>query len=112
MRARDESYSLNAAARSNKTLVPSGGRILVVDDQEANLRLLSRLLERDGHVVGQASNGREALDVVSREQPDLVLLDVVMPLMSGFDACRELKRNPLTRLIPVVLITVCTDGSS
>jgi putative two-component system response regulator len=103
--ARD-SLPLNATAHpSNQTVTPTGGRILVVDDQEANLHLLSRLLMRDGHVVYRASNGLEALELVSREQPDLVLLDVVMPLMSGFDVCRELKRHASTRLIPVVLIT-------
>jgi len=103
--ARDDALSLNAAALSNQTPAPTAGRILVVDDHESNLHLLSRLLMRDGHVVDRACTGQEALERVSREQPDLVLLDVVMPGMSGFDACRELKRQPSTRLIPVVLIT-------
>jgi len=103
--ARDDALSLNAAALSNQTPAPTAGRILVVDDHESNLHLLSRLLMRDGHIVDRACTGQEALERVSREQPDLVLLDVVMPGMSGFDACRELKRHPSTRLIPVVLIT-------
>jgi putative two-component system response regulator len=94
-----------AAFPSNQAVVASGGRILVVDDQDANLTLLSRLLARDGHVVYRANNGLEGVELVAREQPDLVLLDVMMPLMSGFEACRALKRSPLTRLIPVVLIT-------
>src|SRR5256885_8501107 len=83
----------------------SSGRILVVDDLDANRQLLTRLLVRDGHLVFTASSGAQALDLVAREQPDLVLLDVVMPHMSGFDVCRELKGETATRLIPVVLVT-------
>jgi len=85
--------------------VPGGGRILVVDDVDANRHLLTRLLTSDGHVASTATNGREALEIVARDQPDVVLLDVMMPDVSGFDVCHELKSKPSTRLIPVVLIT-------
>jgi putative two-component system response regulator len=83
----------------------NSGRILVVDDYEANLNVLARLLDRDGYVVYKASNGLDALTIVAREQPDLVLLDVIMPQLNGFEVCRELKRQASTRLIPVVLVT-------
>lgn len=81
------------------------GRILIVDDIEANRALLSRLLAPEGHTVDVARDGSEAMQLVAERLPDLVLLDVMMPGLTGFEVCRELKRNPATRLIPVVLIT-------
>ena len=81
------------------------GRVLVVDDYEPNLRGLSQLLERAHYTVLTASNGRDALETVRRERPDLVLLDVLMPGISGVDVCAELKRSVDTRLTPVVLIS-------
>ena len=82
----------------------------MVDDHAGNRRLLTRMLERGGHVVLTAADGSEALGVVSREHPDLVLLDVMMPRLNGFDTCRELKRQASTRLIPVVLLTALRDS--
>src|SRR6266849_3987813 len=96
---------LTDSATSLVQSAPNAGRILVVDDHEANRSMLSRLLKCDGHSVFEASNGEEGLQMVASEQPDVVLLDVMMPRMSGFDACRELKRHPSTRLIPVILVT-------
>ena len=87
------------------------GRIIVVDDEPANVRLLTRQLARDGHVVLAATNGEEALDLIAREQPDLVLMDVVMPRRDGYETCRALKENPSTRLIPIVLVTSLSDSA-
>jgi putative two-component system response regulator len=84
---------------------PSLGRVLVVDDVEANRSLVTALLTRDGYRVDAASSGAAALECVRRNPPDLVLLDVMMPALSGFDVCRTLKADAGTRLIPVVLIT-------
>jgi putative two-component system response regulator len=81
------------------------GRILVVDDLEANLRLLEDVLTEQGYQVLLARDGEEAIDVVAREQPDLVLSDVRMPRCDGFDLCRALKSAATTRLLPVVLMT-------
>jgi putative two-component system response regulator len=81
------------------------GTVLVVDDYEANLRGLGALLKSASYAVLCASNGRDALDIVKRERPDLVLLDVVMPGLSGVDVCRELKRSPDTCLVPVIMIS-------
>jgi cyclic di-GMP phosphodiesterase len=83
----------------------SPGRILVVDDIEASLKLLTRLLERDGHTVVPATSSAEALAAITNVQPDLVLLDVMMPGLNGFDLCRAVKSHPATFLTPVVLIT-------
>ena len=81
------------------------GRILVADDLEPNRNLLAGLLTREGYTVRTAVDGMEALAAIEHERPDLVLTDVLMPHMTGFELCRRLKGNPDTRLIPVVLVT-------
>jgi putative two-component system response regulator len=89
--------------------VPSSGLVLVVDDVVANVALLERLLTRGGYLVTTATNGLEALDAVQIAHPDLVLMDVRMPGLDGFQVCRALKQDPATRLIPVVLLTGLGD---
>jgi putative two-component system response regulator len=86
------------------------GRVIIVDDCPANVRLLTRQLAGDGYIVHTATNGDEALDLIAREQPDLVLMDVMMPRRDGFETCRALKQNASTRLIPVVLVTSLSDS--
>jgi putative two-component system response regulator len=83
-----------------------------VDDVESNGRLMQRLLGRDGYKLRTARDGQEALEAVAREQPDVILMDVVMPRLDGFEACRRLKDDPATRLIPVVLVTALADTNS
>jgi putative two-component system response regulator len=83
----------------------SAGKVVVVDDVEANIELMSGLLERDGYTVFTAPDGAVALDIVLRENPDVVLTDVVMPRMNGFELCRRIKDDRETRLVPVVLVT-------
>lgn len=85
--------------------MPKAGKVLVVDDYEPNLRGLGALLARAKYDVLTASNGAEALEIVERERPDLVLLDVVMPGISGVDVCHTVKRRAETCLTPVVLIS-------
>jgi putative two-component system response regulator len=85
------------------------GKVLVVDDLVPTVQGFKQLLELEGHVVLTATNARDALDLISHEPPDVVLTDVVMPGLTGLDLCRELKNNPVTRLIPVVLITAFSD---
>jgi putative two-component system response regulator len=79
--------------------------ILVVDDEPANRELMEALLEPQGYTVLTAENGQEALDLFAKHQPDLLLLDVMMPKMDGVEVCRLIKKNPETRLTPVVLVT-------
>jgi len=81
------------------------GRVLIVDDYEANLSALRQLLESQGYDVLTASNGRDALHLVSCEHPDLVLTDVMMPGLSGLDVCAALKKDAETWLTPVVLVS-------
>ena len=93
-----------------KTNHKSASTIVVVDDLATNRDSLRELLSRDGYVVHTAADGREALQVVREIKPDLILMDVTMPGMSGMEACQELKNDQDTRLIPVVLITGVTDS--
>src|SRR5262249_28004940 len=84
-------------------------KILLVDDKVDTLLLLRELLSSRGYDIVTATEAGEAEELVHQEKPDLVLLDVVMPGKSGYELCRELKEDPFTRLIPVVLITGLTD---
>ncbi len=87
-------------------------RVLVVDDMPQNRKLLVRLLSEHGHNVRAVGTGEEALEALESETPDLILLDVQMPGMDGFEVCRILKNRPSSRLIPIVLITGLTDRDS
>jgi len=80
-------------------------RVLVVDDTPHNVKLLADLLAVKGYGVATAVNGEEALAAVASERPDLVLLDVMMPGLSGYDVCRRIRADPSTALLPVVLVT-------
>jgi putative two-component system response regulator len=87
-------------------------RVLVVDDEKSVTSVFERLLVREGYVVDVASNGRSALAAISDHPPDLILLDVLIPGLDGFEVCRGLKRESATRLTPVVLITGLSDRDS
>jgi len=84
-------------------------KILVVDDQPINVQLLKRKLEREGLTVVAAYNGLEALELVAKDKPDLILLDVMMPDMDGIEVCQRLQSNEETRPIPVIFITARTS---
>ncbi|WP_417231041.1 PleD family two-component system response regulator [Brevundimonas sp.] len=84
-------------------------RILVVDDVETNVRLLEAKLTLEYYDVLSCNDGASALTIAARERPDIILLDVMMPGMDGFETCRRLKADPVTRHIPVVLVTAL-DG--
>lgn len=83
--------------------------ILVVDDQPINVQLLKRKLEREGLQVSAAYNGLEALDLVKKSKPDLILLDVMMPDMDGIEVCQRLQADEQTRSIPIIFITARTS---
>ena len=85
-------------------------RILVVDDTPSNVKLLADILQARGYAVVTAVNGAEALARVERDAPDLVLLDVMMPGMSGYEVCRKLRDNPATAMLPVIMITALDPG--
>jgi len=80
-------------------------KILVVDDEVNITQILEFSIGAEGFEVITASNGEEAIDKARKEQPDLIILDIMMPRIDGYEACRILKANPLTKNIPVVLLT-------
>src|ERR1051325_7954699 len=80
-------------------------KILVVDDERHIVRLIQVNLEQCGHEVSTAFDGKEALEKVESDRPDMLVLDVMMPFMDGFDVLRTLKENPETRDIPVIMLT-------
>lgn len=80
-------------------------KILVVEDEESLLKLESILLTSKGYEVQGVTTGQEALDAISGNPPDLVLLDIMLPEMDGFEVCRRIKENPKTRDLPVVMLT-------
>lgn len=85
------------------------GRVLVVDDVLPNVKLLEAKLSSEYFEVLTANNGPEALEVIERENPDIVLLDVMMPVMDGFEVCRRIKADPRTTHLPVVMVTALSD---
>jgi adenylate cyclase len=88
---------------------PPDARVLVVDDQPANVRLLEAILAPRGYVVETASSGEEALALITESEPDLVLLDIVMPGMDGYDVCRKIRLRKETAYLPVVMVTASGD---
>jgi class 3 adenylate cyclase/CheY-like chemotaxis protein len=85
--------------------VNTPAKILVVDDTSKNVKLLADLLIVKGYSVVTAESGREALARLEAERPDLVLLDVVMPEMSGYEVCQKIRENPATQILPVIMVT-------
>ncbi|MGE4351869.1 MAG: PleD family two-component system response regulator [Bdellovibrionales bacterium] len=84
-------------------------RILVVDDNKLNLKLLEAKLAKDYYFVTTAENGLQALEAVKKDMPDLILLDIMMPEMDGFEVCTRLKADPVTEHIPIVMVTALSD---
>jgi two-component system, OmpR family, alkaline phosphatase synthesis response regulator PhoP len=105
----------NATPAPDPTAVPgvqldiTGCNVLLVDDHAQNLELLAAYLEDLGCEIRTTTDGQEALDAVAQRRPDLILLDVMMPRMSGFQVCAKLKRDPTTAEIPVVMVTALNE---
>jgi len=85
--------------------------ILVIDDTATNIQILVELLD-DTYDVIVATDGRTALEIADEELPDLILLDIIMPFMDGFEVCKQLKENPKTKNIPIIFLTAQTDEES
>ncbi|CAA6825166.1 MAG: Two-component system response regulator [uncultured Thiotrichaceae bacterium] len=83
--------------------------VLIIDDSLTETRIFKVLLEKNGFEVSVACNGQEGIDVARATQPDLILMDVVMPLLNGFQATRELTKNQITAHIPII---VCSSKSA
>lgn len=83
--------------------------VLVVDDNDQNLELILAYLEDVECRTISASNGMDALDIIESQMPDLVLLDVMMPKISGFEVCKRIKNDPKTSMIPVIMVTALNE---
>jgi len=79
--------------------------VLVVDDSPTDLHLLSEILSKNGYSVVPAQSGEEAIELSKSEQPDLILMDIVMPGMNGFEATRAISKNPDTASIPILIVS-------
>lgn len=97
-----------AATEKTDTAIDHAG-ILVVDDNEHNLELIQAYLDELGGRIRVARDGTEALDSIAAEPPDIVLLDIMMPRMSGYQVCERIKSNASTRDIPVIMVTALNE---
>ena len=99
---------MSSNSETDEPLPPS--RVLVVDDNAQNLELLCAYMEDVANVTTiAATNGIEAMAEVAAEQPDLILLDIMMPKMSGFEVCQQLKNDPQTRDIQIIMVTALNE---
>src|SRR5215813_2412260 len=89
----------------------TSARILVVDDTPANIQTLTAILKEKGYQLSVAINGRQALEVIEKVRPDLVLMDVMMPEMDGYEACRQIKTSPSWQDLPIIFLSAKTDTS-
>jgi adenylate cyclase len=101
-----EIKNINPPASEKK---PSLGYVLIVDDEEQNRSLLHDPLEARGYEIAEAENGMVALEKIAARQPDVILLDVMMPQMDGFEVCRRLKTDSKTAHIPILMVTALSD---
>jgi twitching motility two-component system response regulator PilG len=81
------------------------GKILVVEDEESLLKLESILFSSKGYTVTAVRDGKSALDSIAADRPDVVVLDIMLPDLDGFEVCRAIKENPETRSLPVIMLT-------
>jgi len=91
--------------------VNMAGKILVVDDEPDILKMVTFRLKKEGYEVITAKDGQEALDLINRERPDLVLLDLRLPVMDGYEVCKRLKTDKNLKQIPVVFLTASVTSS-
>jgi len=96
---------------SNEPVQIVGSKILVVDDKQENLELLTSILEEEGYEIAFALDGMKAIEIATMYQPDLILLDVMMPGIDGFETCRRMKSLTELREIPIIFVTAKTDIS-
>jgi signal transduction histidine kinase len=87
----------------------SAGRILVADDEEKNRRILRDILENQGHMVMLAEDGQQALEKAFAGSPDVVVLDVMMPKMDGYEVCSQIRKDPRTAHLPILMVTALKD---
>jgi CheY-like chemotaxis protein len=92
--------------RNNGQMINMARKVMIVDDEESLIELVTAILEQEGYEVMTAMDGEEALRKLEKQKPDLVLLDMMMPGMSGREVCEKIRKNPKTRDLKVIFLTV------
>jgi CheY-like chemotaxis protein len=86
-----------------------GSKVLIADDNQQNCELLDAYLSDEGYEISMAFDGQQTLDSVAESQPDLILLDIMMPRLSGYEVCQQLKQDKQTRDIPILMVTALAE---
>jgi two-component system, cell cycle response regulator len=102
---------MKAKQRCGREVKKISIKVLIVDDNHLNIRLLKDILEDENYIVESVDSGLQVLNAVHEFKPDIILLDIMMPCMDGFEVCKELKQDPDSRNIPIIMVTAKTDGS-
>lgn len=92
-------------------MIRESARILIVDDTIKNIQVLGSVLKEQGYHLSVAQNGLEAIEILEDSNPDLILMDIMMPKMDGYEACRRIKENPATKDIPLIFLTAKTEST-
>jgi CheY-like chemotaxis protein len=87
----------------------AGSRVLIADDNQPNRELLEAYLDDEGYEIVMAHDGEHTMELVAEQHPDIILLDIMMPRLSGYEVCEQLKANPETRKIPVLMVTALNE---
>ncbi|MCL9980476.1 MAG: response regulator transcription factor [Bacteroidia bacterium] len=90
-------------------MIKKSSKILIVDDEQDILELIRHALNKEGYEVHIAVNGQQAIEKTAKVHPDLILMDVMMPVMDGMEACRQLKEDPATQQIPIIFLTARSE---
>src|SRR5262245_35434615 len=93
----------------DRAIAPAPSKVLIADDNHQNCELLDAYLSEAGYHVDMVYDGQETLDFVARSQPDLILLDIMMPKVSGYEVCKRLKADEETRKIPILMVTALAE---
>jgi two-component system alkaline phosphatase synthesis response regulator PhoP len=88
----------------------SSSRVLIADDIQQNRELLEAYLADEGYEIFMAADGQQTMQMVDQHQPDLILLDIMMPRMSGYEVCSQIKADPAKRMIPVLMVTALNEA--
>ena len=86
--------------------------VLIIDDTPKNIQVVGNFLQNEGYVLSFATTGEEAMNILSKEIPDIILLDVIMPEINGFDLCEKIKSIDEYKKIPILFLTIKTDSES
>jgi len=87
-------------------------KVLIIDDDDTYRSVINDVLTESGYLVIEARSGMEGLEQARQTNPDVILLDIMMPVMDGYQTCRELRHNPATREIPIIMLTALTDSEA